>query len=119
MARVDIHDFAGWRKRARNSGYCSKRLARDLEISRRTLARYTQTAFGRSPQEWLDRERLNEARELLKELRCVKQVAFELGFKQISHFSRRFKLLHGLPPTDFLASADHQHYQHLQPLNPS
>jgi len=119
MARVDIGDITEWRKRARNSGYCAVRLARDLEISRRQLSRYTQSAFGRSPKEWLDQERLGTARNLLQELRCVKQVAFELGFKTSAHFSRCFKLFHGLPPTDFLDWADSQRARPLEPLNPS
>jgi hypothetical protein len=32
----------------------------------------------------------------------VKTVAFRLGFKQVSHFSREFKLQYGVSPTDFL-----------------
>jgi AraC-like DNA-binding protein len=119
MARVAIHDYTEWRKRARNAGYCSERLARDLAISRRQLSRYTRTAFGRSPQDWLDHERLNEARELLKAIRCVKEVAFELGFKTTAHFSRRFKHFHGIPPTHLLASEDLQQSYLLEPFNPS
>jgi AraC-like DNA-binding protein len=37
---------------------------------------------------------------LLKELRSVKIVAAELGFKQVSHFSREFKRFHGSLATD-------------------
>ena len=42
------------------------------------------------------------AGEKLKILRSVKQVAFEYGFKQVSHFSREFKLCFGVPPLAFL-----------------
>jgi AraC-like DNA-binding protein len=117
MARVAINDIAEWRKRARASGYCARRLAGVLGISHRQLTRYTRSVFGRSPQDWLDEERLRDARERLKELRSVKEVAFELGFKQSSHFSREFKLVHGISPAGFLAAADRQ--PPIQPLNPS
>jgi AraC-like DNA-binding protein len=119
MAKVVINDIAEWRQRARASGYHAARLAMDLAISRTQLGRYTQSVFGRSPQEWLDVQRLNDARERLKTVRCVKAVAFELGFKQISHFTREFKSLHGLTPTAFLAAADFRQSSGSQPFNPS
>jgi AraC-like DNA-binding protein len=31
----------------------------------------------------------------------VKEVAFALGYKQVSHFSRQFKQFHGVSPGDF------------------
>ena len=39
---------------------------------------------------------------MLKAYRPVKVVAFDLGFKQVSHFSREFKRYHGLSPKAFL-----------------
>jgi len=36
----------------------------------------------------------------------VKRVAYEIGFKQLSHFSRNFKQRHGLPPTTFIARSE-------------
>jgi AraC-like DNA-binding protein len=39
---------------------------------------------------------------MLKRFQSVKTVAFRLGFKQVSHFSREFKLQYGVSPTDFL-----------------
>jgi AraC-like DNA-binding protein len=32
----------------------------------------------------------------------VKSAAYELGFKQASHFSREFKAFHGVPPSCLL-----------------
>jgi AraC-like DNA-binding protein len=119
MARLVINDIAEWRKSARASGYRAWRLAGHLGISRRQLTRYTRSVFGRSPQDWLNAERLNDAPERLKTVRSVKTVAFELGFKQRSHFSREFKLTHGVSPTSFLAAADFQSPSQSQPLNPS
>ena len=39
---------------------------------------------------------------LLRKVRCVKLAAYELGFKQVSHFSRVFKEFYGINPTAFL-----------------
>jgi AraC-like DNA-binding protein len=39
---------------------------------------------------------------LLKKQRPVKIVALDLGFKQLSHFSREFKRRYGLSPTAYV-----------------
>jgi AraC-like DNA-binding protein len=64
--------------------------------------------FGRSAQEWLDELRLSAAAPLLRKRRSVKWVAYNLGFKQVSHFSREFKRHYGLSPTGYLAWTDRQ-----------
>lgn len=102
MARVEIYDWQWWHKMAGATGYSAERLARELDISRRQLQRYTQQLFGLSPQEWLNQQRLTTAGVLLKQHRSVKLVAFNLGFKQVSHFSREFKSHYGLCPVSFL-----------------
>jgi hypothetical protein len=48
--------------------------------------------------EWLGELRLAKAYERIRAGESVKFVAFELGFKQLSHFSRAFKEAHGVPP---------------------
>jgi AraC-like DNA-binding protein len=58
--------------------------------------------FKRSPQQWLNIKRLEAAGKLLQRERSVKVVAIDLGFKQLSHFSREFKVQYGLAPTEFL-----------------
>ena len=105
MARTDIDNREQWREVARQSRYRLKPLSEQLEICQRQVRRYSWDVFGCSPQDWLDQERLTLAPDLLKELRSVKQVAFDLGFKHVSHFSRKFKERYGLPPTAYLADA--------------
>jgi AraC-like DNA-binding protein len=62
----------------------------------------------------LNEQRLVQAAKLLKRFRSVKTVAFRLGFKQVSHFSREFKLQYGISPTDFLVWSSGQRNLQLQ-----
>lgn len=61
--------------------------------------RICQKLLRRSLQRWLDEQRLLTALHLLERGNSVKSVSFELGFKQQSHFARRFKALFGVPPS--------------------
>jgi AraC-like DNA-binding protein len=108
MHRLDINNRREWRRLAEQSGYRAGALARILQISRRQLQRYTRLAFGLSPQAWLDQERLEIAPNMLKQTRCVKITAFNLGFKQVSHFSREFRLRYGIPPSGFVLWSDQE-----------
>jgi AraC-like DNA-binding protein len=47
--------------------------------------------------------RLNKAKELLRQGWTIKSTAYELGFKQPSHFSREFKRQTGTAPASFAA----------------
>lgn len=103
MSWVNIDSVEQWRKLARKSKYSAADMALKLGISRRQLQRCIQAALGGNPHRWLMQERLAAAGARLKPLRSVKAVAFEFGFKQVSHFSREFKLSYGLSPAAFLA----------------
>ena len=96
-----------WHELAKRAKYCAANLALELGISRRQLQRRTQAAFGGSPRDWLLQERLAAAAERLKTLHLVKAVAFEFGFKQVSHFCREFKFCYGMSATAFLAKSSH------------
>lgn len=53
-----------------------------------------------SPREWLIHRRLEAAHELIqKGERKVSEICFDVGFKNLSHFSKIYKEKYGTPPT--------------------
>jgi AraC-like DNA-binding protein len=102
MARVDEFEWDEWLDLAHKSAYRASRLSRQVGVSRRQLERSMQKLFSRTPQEWLDEQRMALAVPVLQKHRHVKIAASRLGFKQASHFTRCFKLRYGLSPKAFL-----------------
>jgi AraC-like DNA-binding protein len=106
VARFDIHNQQQWHELAWKSQFNARVLSQNLQISTRQLRRYTEKVFGMSTQRWLNTQRMEAAAAMLRERRSAKFVAFELGFKQLAHFSREFKTHHGLSPRGFLTRTD-------------
>ena len=53
-----------------------------------------------TPQKWLIRRRLEAARELIQRGgRRVSEICFDVGFKNLSHFSKLYKETYGMAPT--------------------
>ncbi len=57
--------------------------------------------FGKTPKQYLLERRMDKARELLKTGLQVQQVAEQLGFYDAFHFSKKFRLFWGRPPSAF------------------
>jgi AraC-like DNA-binding protein len=91
-----------FRTLAASSGYNARKLARTLNISERHLQRIFSSALAESPQGWLNRQRLVVAREMLSRASSVKEVAYALGFRRASQFSRDFRLEFGELPSQLL-----------------
>ncbi len=101
-----LHFIRDWDDLAQKANYRSSQLARLCGISHRQLERFFTQQVACSPQKWLDQQRLRRAEALLQTGRFVKEVAFELGFKDCSHFCRRFKAEHGQSPLAFVAGEE-------------
>jgi AraC family transcriptional regulator len=82
--------------------YDAKELAKLCHLSVRQLERDFRHHFGRTPQDWLNEQRIKGARQLLLSGVPVKWAAYEMGFKQPSHFCRQFKELHNMTPSEFM-----------------
>lgn len=91
-----------WMQLAEVASFRAPALARTLGVSQRQLERYIQREFSRSPQSWLRELRMEKARDLIASMDSVKEIAYSLGFKQVSHFCREFKIHHGVTCSEFV-----------------
>ena len=94
----------GWGILAPLANYDAGRMARLCRRSPRQLQRDFKRLLNRTPQDWLNEQRLLAAGELLQNGEPVKRVALDLGFKQSSHFCRQFKAFYRQTPTQFAIS---------------
>lgn len=91
--------------------YHPGKLAERLNISSRQLQRYFRQATGETPKDWLHRQRMKTALRMLKSEDTVKSVAYEVGYKQVSHFSRDFKQHYGITPSKVLKENTEETYR--------
>ena len=102
MAHHDDHNPINWPALACQVGYRVCEFAMKLGLSTRQLERQTHELFQCSPKDWLDNCQMKQAAALLKGPGPVKVVALDLGFKQASHFSKKFKRAYGVTPVAFM-----------------
>ncbi len=80
-------------------------LAAASGMSKRTLIRSFQAAFGKSPIAYLIEARVQKATELLKSSdKNVTQIAFEVGFSDSNYFSRQFRKIMNMSPREYRKS---------------
>src|SRR5438552_2825812 len=84
-------------------GYSPAALARSCSISLRQLQRLTRQNFQTSPSRWLRKLKMRTAARLLRRSTNIKQVGYELGFRQVSHFRWEFRTFVGASPSTFIA----------------
>jgi AraC-like DNA-binding protein len=94
-----------WESLAEKAGYRPSELAGLCQISLRTLERHFQKNYGVTVSQWLRELRLGKAYQNLLLGKAVKEVAFDQGYKQVSHFSREFKNHFGVNPSFLLNGA--------------
>jgi AraC-like DNA-binding protein len=83
----------------------AENLAELAGVSLRTLQRLFRERFGTSPMNWLMETRLREAARLIRDGDDpVTKIAYRVGFKDPSHFTRRFKARFGVSPNEYRRS---------------
>jgi AraC-like DNA-binding protein len=90
------------RARAPSCAYKVALVAKAMQLSERHLQRLMRASFGVSPRVWLRRQRMGATLELLGDAQSVKAVAIELGYTEVSQFSRDFRGQFGCTPSSVL-----------------
>lgn len=86
-----------------NEHYNVEQLSSDMCMSRMTFYRKIQSATGQKPTEFIRTIRLRHAAELLRENRMtITEISYASGFSSVSYFSRCFRTMFGISPTQFL-----------------
>ena len=74
-------------------------IAAALGFSYRYVTRCSVADFGMTPLQLVHAVRIEKAKERIVSTDCeLKEIAFEVGFKSIHHFSRTFKRETGMSP---------------------
>ncbi len=86
------------------SDFDTEFMAKELFLSRMQLHRKLKALTDRSPHDFVRAMRLQRAAQLLrKRAGNVSEVAFEVGFNNLSHFAKSFREEFGQSPSEFLA----------------
>jgi transcriptional regulator GlxA family with amidase domain len=83
-------------------GQSIRDLAKSVNLSPRRLAELFKADMGVSPTQFLRSLRMQKAQSLLESsFLTVKEVSFQSGFRDVSHFVRNFKQRYGMTPSEF------------------
>lgn len=99
MDNTQVSRTSNWEVLAAEANYVPRDLARLCHVSLRTLQRRFATNYGMTISDWMRQIRLAKAYARVVSGEPIKAVAYDLGFKQLSHFSRVFKEVHGVAPS--------------------
>lgn len=94
--KIDLHDFMEENFR---SNLTVEQFAHFAGRSLTSFKHDFNDIFHLTPQRWLSRRRLQEARRLMEEGAKANDIYLKVGFKNLSHFSTAFKKEYGIPPS--------------------
>jgi AraC-like DNA-binding protein len=82
-------------------------LAKEIGMSEPKMRKLFKQTFGKSTFEFFQFNRMQEAARLLRNNRLsVSEVGYQLGFSNLSHFSRVFEQYIGMKPKKYSVSSD-------------
>ena len=76
-------------------------VANELNISNSSLYRIFKSNCGESPENYIQKFRIRQAKQMLENGLPVKEVAFSCGFSDSGYFTKVFKKLVGVTPTEY------------------
>lgn len=88
-----------WQELAKLAKWSASALAKQCNVSVRTLHRHFIKHLGQNPKTWLEEQRLHTADKLLCDGSSVKEAADRVGYKQQSSLTRHYKSKTGICPS--------------------
>ncbi|MDH0748292.1 AraC family transcriptional regulator [Pseudomonas sp. GD03842] len=108
-----LHSHPAYQKLAEVDGYIREHFARPITLEELTaiaglsvaqLERYCKKIFQLTPRQMIHKARLGEASRLLREHLSITEVALRCGYTDHSAFSRQFRALTGVSPSQYRES---------------
>lgn len=97
-----IARFKSLVKQNLRKNYTINKYAAELGVSIRTLQKSFVQEEGISPGDWLDNRLILESkRKLMNRERSISEIAYSIGFKELTHFTKFFKSKTGMTPSEF------------------
>lgn len=81
-----------------------EQLCRIACMSRSKFYEQFRQIVGVGPMEYIQQRRLERARELIASGESITRACYQVGYQSLSHFSRRFHQLYGMPPSTYATS---------------
>ena len=78
-----------------------EKIAKMSYLSKSNFFRLFRQELGLSPNEFIAKERIEQAKQLLKMQKSVKEVAYQTGFSDSNYFIKAFKAIVGLTPKTY------------------
>ena len=75
--------------------------AREMAVSRTVLFARMKSVFNTSPNNYILNQRIEQAKKLLLPNAYIADVAYRCGFSDAKYFSRCFKKLTGMTPSEY------------------
>lgn len=80
-------------------------ITKNFHINRDKLQIMFKSIYGKTVTDYAKQIRMNLAFKLLLQGRTVSEVGYQLGYSNLSHFSKAFKKVHGLNPSKILRNS--------------
>ncbi len=80
-------------------------LSNKAYLSRNTFFKWFKEQFGITPVEYINRERLKHAKQLLSGEDSISNIAMQCGFSDVNYFVRLFKKMEGITPGSYQSCA--------------
>jgi AraC-like DNA-binding protein len=104
-AQDHLRDIISYLEQRLDQPLSLSQICRDNLVGRAQLERYFHEQTGGGVIDYFNKMKIRAAREMIREGRLnFTQIAARLGFQSVHYFSRRFKLLTGMSPSEYADS---------------